>query len=539
MGQQDMEEQTMRKTFRQMMLLVMAAILLMGSALPLAQAATNLNGLALGTPSDYNARRYTALAIEGVTAPVYAYTDVTGLTQYRVYGSLGGRTGFFEADLLAPAVPGGEYTLNVRGTVPVNDRADSFAFFAAPLNRSQTVVPAGFQQGNGSGIVYFRNYFNQIEYFLYASRDQINWQYYHTDGYSRAMRGGLPVVPESVILRVKAYQTYLLPQVYRQALRLPAQYLVTTSDGQPAVVNGLTPVIPENQLPVYQVPTPAPTRWPDSGLPLGQGSYGQLVRNVQARLNALRYNAGYVDGIYGRQTAAAVSAFQQVNGLTLTGTVDRRTYDRLISSSAIPNPVTPVPTPVITPKPEPSYEGSYTVKVNTTGGLLNLWSIPNPTKRAVYSIAKIPNGTVITGVAKGNNGFSKLVYEGLEGYVDSSYLIFNWGGAPKPPAPAPTATGPTTAPTPAHTPVPAPPPIYEGNYNAQVKTTGGSLNLWSIPNPTKRAVYAIAKIPNETMLTGVAKGNNGFSKLLYPGPDGMMLEGYVDTNYLNFNVPQP
>ena len=420
----------MKKIFGRMLLTTLAAILLLGSALSPARAAENLNGLAPGTPAVQNARRYTALSLEGATIPVYAFTDSAGMTQYRVYGSLAGRTGFFEAEVLAPAVPGGEFTLSLRGNAPVNDRADAFAVFSAPANRAQTVVPAGFEQGRGAGVVYFRNYFNQIEYFLYASRDQMTWQYFHTDGYSRAMRGGLPVVPESVLTRLKAYQTYLLPQVYRQALRLPAQYQVTTSDGQPAVVNGLTPVIPENQLPVHLTPTAAPAWRPDSTLPLGLGSYGQLVRNVQARLNKLKYNAGYVDGIYGRQTAAAVSAFQQVNGLTLTGTVDWRTYELLMASGSLPNPVTPAPTPAITPRPEPSYEGSYTVKVNTTGGVLNLWSIPNPTKRAMYSIAKIPNGTVITGVAKGNNGFSRLLYPGpdgmmLEGYVDTNYLNFN------------------------------------------------------------------------------------------------------------------
>ena len=528
-------------TNKKWMAMALVATLMMGSVAPVAMAAVNLNGLVPGiAPNNQNTRRYTALAVEGIASPVYAYTEaLTGQTNYRVYGNAGGRTGFFEAKLMAPVQEGAEMTLDVNTIAPVTDMANVFAAYTAPKTRAETVVPAGFQQGNGAGVVYFRNYFNQLEYFAYASRDQVNWGYFHTDGYGKAMRGGLPVVPESVILRLKSYQTYLLPQIYRQAHRLPAQYRVTTSDGQPAVVNGFTEVIPENQLPVYIAPTPEPTRRPDSRLPLGLGSYGQLVRNVQTWLNYLNYNAGRVDGIYGRQTAAAVSAFQQVNGLTLTGTVDRRTYDWIMAAGAVPNPVTPRPTPVVTPAPEPNYEGNYTVKVNTTGGKLNLWSIPNPTKRAIYSIAKIPNGTVISGVAKGNNGFSKLVYEGLEGYVDSSYLIFNYV-SPKPVDPKPAEPKPST---PVASPAPQPPapePVYEGNYNAMVNTTGGALNLWSIPNPTKRAKYSIGKIPNETLLTGVQKGNNGFSRVTFPaGPEGQMLEGYVDSNYLNFSVPQP
>ncbi|MGI6696213.1 MAG: peptidoglycan-binding domain-containing protein [Christensenellales bacterium] len=420
----------MRKSFRRSMVMALIAMLLVGATVPVALAAANLNGLIPGTPSGQNARRYTALALEGVAVPVYAFNDATGLTQYRVYGSLMGKTGFFEAELLAPVQPGGEVTLNVKGTVPANDKQENFAMYSAPAQRAQTVVPAGFQQGKSAGIVYIRNYFNQLEYFVYASRDQITWQYFHTDGYSRAMRGGLPVVPESVLPRVKSYQTYLLPQVYRDVHRLPAQYLVNSSDGQPLVVNGQTPVIPENQLPIYIAPTPAPTPRPDSTLPLARGSYGQLVRNVQGRLNALGYHAGYVDGIYGRQTAAAVSGFQQMNGLTLTGTVDKRTYNLMMSSGAIPNPVVPTNTPTATPpQPEAIYEGNYNAQVQTTGGELNLWSIPNPTKRAKYSIAKIPNETLLTGVQKGNNGFSKVIFPAdnqlLEGYVDSAYLNFN------------------------------------------------------------------------------------------------------------------
>jgi len=415
----------MKKNLRRGIVLGLAALMLLGGVLPLAQAVTQLNGLVPGTPSAQSAKAYTALAPEGVGVPVYAFTDASGLTQYRVYGSLEGRNGFFEAELLAPETQGGEYTLTVKGTAPLTDGLERFAVFQAPASRSATLVPTGFQQGNGAGIVYFRNYFDQVEYFIYASQDQLNWQYFHTDGYSRAMRGGLPVLMDSVLTRAKGYQTYLLPEIYRQAQQLPAQYLVTTTNGQAAVVNGATTVIPVNQLPV---PTLAPTQRPDSRLPLNQGSYGQLVKEVQRRLNTLGYAAGYADAIYGSQTAAAVSAFQQVNGLTLTGIVDKATYDRMMSSSALPNNATPTPVP--TPTPEPVYEGNYNAKVSTSGGDLNLWSIPNPTKRAKYSIAKIPYGTLLEGVEKGNQGFSRVIFMDLTGYVDNNYLDFN---VPQPP----------------------------------------------------------------------------------------------------------
>ena len=50
-----------------------------------------------------------------------------------------------------------------------------------------------------------------------------------------------------------------------------------------------------------------------------RGSRGQEVRNIQSRLSQWGYNPGYVDGIYGAKTEAAVKRFQRNNGLTPDG----------------------------------------------------------------------------------------------------------------------------------------------------------------------------------------------------------------------------
>lgn len=50
-----------------------------------------------------------------------------------------------------------------------------------------------------------------------------------------------------------------------------------------------------------------------------RGSRGQEVRNIQTRLSNWGYNPGYVDGIYGAKTEAAVKRFQRNNGLTPDG----------------------------------------------------------------------------------------------------------------------------------------------------------------------------------------------------------------------------
>lgn len=59
------------------------------------------------------------------------------------------------------------------------------------------------------------------------------------------------------------------------------------------------------------------------------GSQGEAVSRLQARLQQLEYYTGAIDGIYGQQTFAAVSRFQQAEGLTVDGIVGQSTWTRL------------------------------------------------------------------------------------------------------------------------------------------------------------------------------------------------------------------
>lgn len=460
------------------------------------------------TPGRQSAARYTPVTAQGVPQTLYAFTDASGRTQYRVYGQIGSQTGYFEAQLLAPANEGGDYMLSIPGSQPVRDRSTQFAHYRAPERQADTAVPAGFSLGRGGGLVRLLNYFGRSEYLAYATLDQQTWRYYHTDGRSRAKPGGLAVMPESLLERAGSAQRYRLPAIYSQAVHLPARYLALTSDGQAVQLSGALTALPEHQLVSYDRPDPAPTRRPDDQLPLRQGSRGALVRAAQVRLAALNYPTGAADSIYGRLTAAAVSLFQKINGLKETGVLDRQSHERLMASGAKANPLPPpgaTPAPGATPPPA-SYEGSYRARVYTSGGDLNLWRVPNPGKAARHSIARIPFGTVLTGVAKGDNDFSRLTYQGKEGYVDTGYLLFD---------PIDTAT-------------------YEGAYNARVRTTGGELPLWEVPNPRRLSIYALLKIPNGTDLARVEKGDQGFSRVTYKDKTG-----YLSNKYLDFTVPQP
>lgn len=80
-------------------------------------------------------------------------------------------------------------------------------------------------------------------------------------------------------------------------------------------------------------PDPEDLLIPDRSL--FQGDSGEDVRSVQNRLKALGYLAGEADGHYGSATAAAMEAFQQMNGLDATGTGNLVTYARLYSSDAL------------------------------------------------------------------------------------------------------------------------------------------------------------------------------------------------------------
>ncbi|MBQ7978104.1 MAG: peptidoglycan-binding protein [Clostridia bacterium] len=59
------------------------------------------------------------------------------------------------------------------------------------------------------------------------------------------------------------------------------------------------------------------------------GSRGNFVRYLQFKLKILGYAVGNVDGVFGQNTASAVRAFQQANGLDADGIVGRRTWYKL------------------------------------------------------------------------------------------------------------------------------------------------------------------------------------------------------------------
>lgn len=67
---------------------------------------------------------------------------------------------------------------------------------------------------------------------------------------------------------------------------------------------------------------------------LKNGSRGELVRQLQARLNEQGYGAGNADGIFGSNTEKGVKALQSAAGITVDGKVGQNTWTALLEGKA-------------------------------------------------------------------------------------------------------------------------------------------------------------------------------------------------------------
>lgn len=176
---------------------------------------------------------------------------------------------------------------------------------------------------------------------------------------------------------------------------------------------------------------------------------------------------------------------------------------------------TPSPTPTVTPTPQ--QPGKTYARVTTKQGSLNLRSEPNG-----RVLRTIPQYEIIEVISKGSQ-WSKVIYNGMEGYVMTSFLTMIQNA----PVQTPTAT-PTVAPA---TPVPTATPNVpvstqapEQEDVAYVKTAEGSLNLREKANGK-----VITTIPQYAMVIVISKGSS-WTKVYYQG-----YTGYVMTKFLSFS----
>jgi peptidoglycan hydrolase-like protein with peptidoglycan-binding domain len=71
---------------------------------------------------------------------------------------------------------------------------------------------------------------------------------------------------------------------------------------------------------------------------LGLGMKGTDVRALQERLSALKYYPGTIDGEYGPDTEAAIWAFQEINHIAVTGTLNTATKKALVHPRSYASP---------------------------------------------------------------------------------------------------------------------------------------------------------------------------------------------------------
>ena len=158
----------------------------------------------------------------------------------------------------------------------------------------------------------------------------------------------------------------------------------------------------------YYAPTAAVV--PDMPM-LYRGCTGDAVKTLQDKLNALGYNSGNVDGIFGAKTYAAVTAFQKANSLGVDGIVGKLTWGKIYGVS----PAMPVETTTVVGRPMVSY-GSRGDAVRKLQELLNALGYDcgsvdgifgSKTKAAVLAFQKA-NGLGVDGIV-GPLTWGKLV----------------------------------------------------------------------------------------------------------------------------------
>lgn len=142
------------------------------------------------------------------------------------------------------------------------------------------------------------------------------------------------------------------------------------------------------------------------------------VNEVQRYLYGISYYNEKIpriipDGIYGKETKIAVSAFQQEYGLPVTGEVNRATWEKLVR----------VYKSLVSNEPEtldifPSK--SYVIKQGDRGYLVTLLQVMlNALSENCSSCSKIPvNGFFDTATVKAVKGFQALTKQPQTGIID-------------------------------------------------------------------------------------------------------------------------
>lgn len=279
-----------------------------------------------------------------------------------------------------------------------------------------------------------------------------------------------------------------------------------------------------------QQPLPAQSGSPIKGQ-YRMGDEANGVRLMQQRLMALNYPLAKADAVFGRGTRDAVILFQQLNGLKADGVAGQGTLDRLFSSSAVAYTAQATAAPQASAPPAatnppaasapPQQNNAITTARVVTGnrGSLNMRSTPqNAGSRNV--VRTIPYGAEVPVMEKLGT-WCRVTYQGMGGYVMTSFLAMA-------DASAPIATAP-----PAATPAPQQDSV---THTAVVATQNKrSLNFRSAPNTNNSY---LTDIPHGTVLSVYQYGSD-WCRVAYNGRAGYVMTKYLTVTPVGQSATQP
>ena len=307
------------------------------------------------------------------------------------------------------------------------------------------------------------------------------------------------------------------------------------------------------------------------------GDKGQDVLTMQTALVRLGYQIE-ADGAYGKNTRAAVVAFQKDHNLKADGLAGNQTLSLLYSLTGISGTTTATSAPstqsgklgpgssgaavtqlqqmlrqlgyaisadgkygTLTSSAVRQFQADYGLTVSGTadddtimllqqmvtnmdtlarvetpqGGTLTLREERSTGSRALQLI---PNYTILT-ILQRSSTWCKVYYGSQTGYVLTKYLNFNYDSS------APVVTAAPATPTPAPTSAPVVSMVL-----ARVETPlGGTLTL---RETRKTNSNALALIPNMTLLSIIERGST-WCEASFAGQTGYVLTKYLNFNYYN------
>jgi peptidoglycan hydrolase-like protein with peptidoglycan-binding domain len=118
----------------------------------------------------------------------------------------------------------------------------------------------------------------------------------------------------------------------------PAAFAKPAAPAAPATTTTSVPATITTSVPATTTSVTAPAAYTPPKRDLAPGMKGADVKALQERLSSLKYYLGTIDSQFGGNTQAALWAFQEINGVKVTGVVDAATKRALVHPRTYKSP---------------------------------------------------------------------------------------------------------------------------------------------------------------------------------------------------------